>query len=343
MSGAATSKEAAAFCADLVRTHDFARYAATLFLPQTQRCALLSIYAFNVEISRVRDQVSQPLPGEIRMQWWTDMLTGAGHGDVEGNPVAAELLRTTGEFRLPAEPLLRLIEEHQFDLYNDPMPSMAALEGYVTETSSALFSLGARIFGTAVGRDRPSRAPRGPRPGHGAGDRGIAARCRTATAVLPRNCCSNTAAGRKRSIPASSRRVRVRRSINWRGRPGSTSTRLSNCSRMCGRRYEEYSCRWRWCAANWADGARRLRPVRAAADVPAADVVDAVARVADEGVRRVKGIAAHEVVIPAQAGIQYAAASRIDLRRLWKDRGHPPSRVTTPELLDGLSISAFSK
>ena len=145
MSGAATSKESAAFCADLVRTHDFARYASTLFLPQVQRRALLSVYAFNVEISRVREQVSQPLPGEMRLQWWTDMLEGAGHGGVEGNPVAAELLQTIGEFRLPVEPLSRLIEEHQFDLYNDPMPSMAALEGYVTDTSSALFSLGARI------------------------------------------------------------------------------------------------------------------------------------------------------------------------------------------------------
>jgi phytoene synthase len=145
MSAGATSKESAAFCADLVRTHDFARYASTLFLPQVQRRALLSVYAFNVEISRVRNHVTQPLPGEMRLQWWTDMLQGAGHGGVEGNPVAAELLQTIGEFRLPVEPLLRLIEEHQFDLYNDPMPSMAALEGYVTDTSAALFLLGARI------------------------------------------------------------------------------------------------------------------------------------------------------------------------------------------------------
>ena len=145
MSRAATSKESAAFCADLVRMHDFARYASTLFLTQVQRRALLSVYAFNVEIARVREQVSQPLPGEMRLQWWTDTLAGAGHGGVEGNPVAAELLQTIGEYRLPVEPLSRLIEEHQFDLYNDPMPSMAALEGYVTETSAALFSLGARI------------------------------------------------------------------------------------------------------------------------------------------------------------------------------------------------------
>ena len=141
----ATTKASAAFCADLVRTHDFIRYASTLFLPAGQRRALLSIYAFNVEISRVREQVSQPLPGEMRLQWWTDMLEGAGHGGVEGNPVAAEMLQTIGEFRLPVAQLSRLIEEHQFDLYNDPMPSMAALEGYVTDTSAALFSLGARI------------------------------------------------------------------------------------------------------------------------------------------------------------------------------------------------------
>ena len=133
------------FCADLVRTHDFARYASALFVPAIERRALLAVYAFNVEISRVREQISQPLPGEMRLQWWSDMLDGAGHGGVEGNPVAAELLLAIRNFRLPVEPLSRLIDEHQFDLYNDPMPSMAALEGYVTDTSSALFALSARI------------------------------------------------------------------------------------------------------------------------------------------------------------------------------------------------------
>ncbi len=144
MSEAATDKDAPGFCAELVRTHDFTRYAPTLFVPSGQRRALLAIYAFNVEISRVRMHVSQPLAGEMRLQWWTDMLAGTGHGGVEGNPVAAELLLAIRSARLPVEPLSRLIEEHQFDLYNDPMPTMAALEGYIYETSSALFSLAAR-------------------------------------------------------------------------------------------------------------------------------------------------------------------------------------------------------
>jgi len=147
MSSADEGRQAAEFCADLVRSHDFARYASTLFLPADQRRALLAVYAFNVEVSRVRELVSQPLPGEMRLQWWTDMLVGDGHGGVEGNPVAAELKLAIRTMRLPAERLSRLIEEHQFDLYNDPMPTKAALEGYVDDTVSALFSLGAAIAG----------------------------------------------------------------------------------------------------------------------------------------------------------------------------------------------------
>ena len=147
MSSADGDRESAAFCAELVRSHDFPRYASTLFVPAPQRRALLALYAFNAEISRVREQVSQPLPGEVRLQWWTDMLAGAGHGGVEGNPVAAELLLAIRGWHLPAERLSRLIDEHQFDLYNDPMPTMAALEGYINDTSCALFSLGAGIAG----------------------------------------------------------------------------------------------------------------------------------------------------------------------------------------------------
>jgi len=140
------SAEQAAYCAGLVRTHDFVRYVSSLFMAAAERRALLALYAFNVEISRVRDSVSQALPGEVRLQWWRDMLEGAGHGGVEGNPVAAELLRAIGQWGLPIEPLSRLIDEHAFDLYNDPMPTLAALEGYANDTSAALFALAAGIM-----------------------------------------------------------------------------------------------------------------------------------------------------------------------------------------------------
>jgi len=145
MTGTEPQTDAAAFCAALVREHDFDRYAATLFVAPELRRALLSLYAFNVEIVRVRDQVTQPLTGEVRLQWWRDMLTGQAHGGVEGNPVAAELLLTVRQFDLPVDRLTRLIDEHAFDLYNDPMPTGAALDGYLSDTQAALIAVAAQI------------------------------------------------------------------------------------------------------------------------------------------------------------------------------------------------------
>jgi phytoene synthase len=143
------SNHDAAFTAELVRSQDFARYASTLFVPADRRRALLALYAFNVEITRVREQVSQPLPGEIRLQWWTDMLAGAGHGDVSSNPVAAELLWAIGRHQLPVDRLAKLIDTHIFDLYHDPMPDLTVLESHFADTTSTLLALAARILGAS--------------------------------------------------------------------------------------------------------------------------------------------------------------------------------------------------
>jgi len=141
--------DAAGFCAGLVREFDFTRYASTLFVTQDTRRALLALYAFNVEIVRVHEHVSQPMAGEIRLQWWSDMLAGQGRGYAEDSPVASELVRAIEAYALPVERLTRLIEAHQFDLYNDPMPDSEVLDTYAQETSSALFDLGARIAGAS--------------------------------------------------------------------------------------------------------------------------------------------------------------------------------------------------
>lgn len=140
-----SAASAAAFCADEVRAHDFERYAATLFVAPAQRRALLAIEAFSGEITRVRDHISQPLPGEIRLQWWIDTLTGTAHGGVEGHPVAAELLHAAATFGLPIEELVQLVEAHRFDLYDDPMHDMEALEAYLVATAGRLFASAGRI------------------------------------------------------------------------------------------------------------------------------------------------------------------------------------------------------
>lgn len=130
----------------LVRETDRDRWLASLFIPAPKRRHVLALLAFSGEIARIRDVVRDPMPGEIRLQWWRDVLTGTARGDVEAHPVAAALIDTIGRFGLPRQPLIDLIDARTFDLYDDPMPTLQDLEGYAGETSSALFQAAAMIL-----------------------------------------------------------------------------------------------------------------------------------------------------------------------------------------------------
>jgi 15-cis-phytoene synthase len=145
--------EAYAHCETLVRVADKDRYLASLFAPAAARHHLYALYAFASEIARVRDAARQPLPGEIRLQWWRDALTGEGRGEVSANPVAAALLDTIASCALPTERLIGLIDARAFDLYDDAMPSLADLDAYAERTSGTLFALAAQILGRAHGAD----------------------------------------------------------------------------------------------------------------------------------------------------------------------------------------------
>jgi phytoene synthase len=139
-------QDAFAHCEALVREADKDRFLATLFAPLKYRRALFALYAFNAEIARVREAAREPMPGEIRLQWWRDAFEGVGRGDVRANPVAAALLDTVVRYRLPGVALLELIEARSFDLYDDPIATVAELEGYAQKTSSALIELAATIL-----------------------------------------------------------------------------------------------------------------------------------------------------------------------------------------------------
>ncbi|WP_395517159.1 phytoene/squalene synthase family protein [Pseudorhizobium flavum] len=132
-----------------LRDTDRDRYLACLLSPEEKRGALAALYAFNAEIARVRDVVHEALPGEIRLQWWRDLIEGAAHGDPGGNPVAAALLAAIEEHRLPRDTFLAMIDARIGDLYNDPFPTRNELEGYAGETASALIQLASLVLAPA--------------------------------------------------------------------------------------------------------------------------------------------------------------------------------------------------
>jgi phytoene synthase len=134
------------FAARSLREHDRDRYLATLVLPADARPHVTAILAFNADIAAIRQRVSGPQPGEIRLQWWNDALKGDGHGEVRQNPLADALLDTIARFNIPVGTLQRLIGARRFDLYDDPMPDLETFEGYTGETASTLFQLAAMIL-----------------------------------------------------------------------------------------------------------------------------------------------------------------------------------------------------
>jgi phytoene synthase len=135
-----------AHCEAQLREHDRDRWLACLFAPAAIRPRLHALYAFSLEIARVRENVRDPMPGEIRMQWWVDAIEGEARGDVRNHPVADALIDTIRSLSLPRKAFTDLIEARRFDLYDDPMSDVRALETYCGHTSSALFRLASIIL-----------------------------------------------------------------------------------------------------------------------------------------------------------------------------------------------------
>jgi 15-cis-phytoene synthase len=139
-------QDAFAHCEGLVRAADKDRFLTTLFAPAEHRNALLALYAFNLEIARVREVAREALAGEIRLQWWSDALEGRG----EGHPVAAALLATITRYQLPLGSFQTLLDARRFDLYDEPMRSLADLEAYAEGASAGLIVLATRILAGGI-------------------------------------------------------------------------------------------------------------------------------------------------------------------------------------------------
>lgn len=137
------------YCETLVREADRHRYLAALFAPADRRGALFSLYAFDIEISRIRDLAREPMPGEIRLQWWREVLEGQRAGEAAANPVAASLLAALARNRLTATKLIALVEARRFDIYDEPMPTLAAIQSYASNTAGAIFDCATRLLGEA--------------------------------------------------------------------------------------------------------------------------------------------------------------------------------------------------
>ena len=146
---------AADFCGVRVRRFDYDRYLAALFAPDSHRSALMALYAFNIEIAKIRESVSEPTLGRIRLQWWLETIEGLYGGRPRHHEVALALGDAVSRYGLDRSRFERLIEGRAFDLEDAPPESLAALEAYAGATSGALTQLALQVLGadTTEGSD----------------------------------------------------------------------------------------------------------------------------------------------------------------------------------------------
>ena len=135
------------YCAQMLRRQDPDRYLTALFAPAKRRESLLALYAFNVEVARVRESVHEPIMGQMRLQWWRDSLAELRSGIVRSHEVLKPLATAIDAHHLDIRLFDRLLDARERDMDSSPPGDMAELQRYAEGTSSTLVELALEILG----------------------------------------------------------------------------------------------------------------------------------------------------------------------------------------------------
>ncbi|MCC6718274.1 MAG: squalene/phytoene synthase family protein [Acetobacteraceae bacterium] len=128
--------------AALVRRHDPDRFLTALFAPAARREVLFTLYAFNHELARAREVVSEPMLALIRLQWWREVVQGAARRHEVATPLAAAIAQG---LLLPAD-LLAMIDGREAEA-EPAIPDRAAWHAYLAATGGAAMAAAGRALG----------------------------------------------------------------------------------------------------------------------------------------------------------------------------------------------------
>lgn len=134
-------------CCDLVNKFDHDRYLTILYAPKEKRDGLYALYAFNYEISRIREVVSEPMLGEIRLQWWREAIDDIFQDTIRNHEIIPSLAAAIAEHNLSRDMLMAVIEGRTQDIYDENPENMATLEDYLSMTAGNLSCLAVHILG----------------------------------------------------------------------------------------------------------------------------------------------------------------------------------------------------
>lgn len=132
------------YCMNMTRRDDPDRYLTVLFAPAEKRRSLFALYAFNQEVAKTRESVSEAMIGEIRLQWWVEAIEQILNGHVREHPVVQELSNIEQIDKL-APTLIDIITARKSDLYTDGIADVDALNNYARSVGGKLCDVAVQI------------------------------------------------------------------------------------------------------------------------------------------------------------------------------------------------------
>ncbi len=142
-----------AYCQDRATRHSTSLYYSVLFLGESERQAITTLYAYRREVGDVVGECSEAAVAIAKLDWWRgeieDLFAGRPH-----HPVSRAIATLLNTASLPQEYFLEVIDGVQMDLEYYTYGSFADLLLYCHRVSATLCQMSAEILKY---RDRKTR------------------------------------------------------------------------------------------------------------------------------------------------------------------------------------------
>ncbi|XP_054282350.1 NADH dehydrogenase (ubiquinone) complex I, assembly factor 6-like [Macrosteles quadrilineatus] len=126
------------YCLDLVRKYDYENFLSSLLLANSVRSTAFAVRSFNVEISKVQDQVSNHQLAQMRLKFWLETIDSLFKNQVREHPVAQELHKAIGRHKLQKTHLKNLVLARTNQL-SSTFPNLEAMEKYAELSVSSIY------------------------------------------------------------------------------------------------------------------------------------------------------------------------------------------------------------
>jgi phytoene synthase len=117
-----------------------------IFLPKTQREAMIALYAFCREVDDVVDECSDFSVAQTKLNWWKMEVANLYTGTPQ-HPVTKALQPVVAQFNLAQELFLEIIDGMEMDLKFNRYEDFKQLQLYCYRVASVVGLLSANIFG----------------------------------------------------------------------------------------------------------------------------------------------------------------------------------------------------